>query len=97
MTSEWQRAHSKRRYSSAGVDLDSFDSRRLHRNDSGSPSVGPQSGPAEVADLTRAIASASAAAQWDVVRMLARQLEKLTLDAAGVIDLEAEARKRGRR
>ena len=56
---------------------------------------GPKGGPVE--DLTRAIADASSAAQWDVVGMLARQLEALTHAPSRVVDLEAEARKRGRR
>ena len=55
-----------------------------------------QSDPIEAA-LADALTKAAAAARFDVVAQLAKELEARRSARSGVVDLEAEARKRGRR
>ena len=79
-----------------------FDSLLRHSNSSAKPGVDEKvdrkvdRSEDDVSWLTRAIERASAAEQWDVVRLLGGQLEALTR-APNVVGFSTEANRRSRR
>ena len=77
------------------ADLRADDAPRVDVSARESVAFGPEKATLEDA-LARALAAAAAAAQWDVVAALARELEARRLASAGAVDL-ASARVRRER
>ena len=75
--------------------VDTRSDTEVHERPPSAPDLVSESDPVELA-LATALERASAAGQWTAVEVLARELEARRKARAGVVQLEAERRRRDR-